>query len=171
MPRPVRTRDDVVDLFAFGRWANDRIFEAVSQLTDAELEQEVGGSFGSVRGTLLHMYGADWVWMERFEGRSPRAMPEEGKNARNLAEIRTKWDPIQEELRVYAQSMTAEKLASTIHYTSFAGEPFTRVLSDALVHLVNHGTYHRGQVVTLLRQLGKSAPSTDFLRYLDAAKL
>ena len=171
MPRPIRTPEDIVDLFTFGRWANDKICEAVSQLGDDDFRREVGGSFGSVRGTLLHMYGADWVWLERFEGRSPRAMPEDGRPVDTLADVRVKWDPIQEELRVYAQSMTSESLAGRLTYTSFAGEPFTRVLSDALVHLVNHGTYHRGQVVTLLRQLGKSAPSTDFLRYLDAAKL
>ena len=170
MTRPVRTPEDIVDLFAFGRWANDKICEAVSQLGGAEFGHEVGGSFGSVKGTLLHMYGADWVWMERFQGRSPRAMPEDGRPAETLADVRRKWDPIQEQLRAYAQSMTPSSLSGKLSYTSFAGEPFTRVLSDALVHLVNHGTYHRGQVVTLLRQLGKSAPSTDFLRYLDALK-
>lgn len=171
MPRPVRTPEEIVDLFAFGRWANEKICEAVSQLDDHEFGREVGGSFGSVRGTLLHMYGADWVWLERFGGRSPRAMPENARPVETLADVRVKWDPIQEELRVFAQSMTPESLGGRLSYTSFAGEPFTRVLSDALVHLVNHGTYHRGQVVTLLRQLGKSAPSTDFLRYLDAARL
>jgi uncharacterized damage-inducible protein DinB len=170
MPRPVRTPEDIVDLFAFSRWANDKICEATSQLDDADFGREVGGSFGSVKGTLLHLYGAEWVWLERFHGRSPRAMPDDGRPARTLADVRVKWDPIQEELRVYAKSMTPERLASTLSYTSFAGEAFTRVLSDALVHLVNHGTYHRGQVVTLLRQLGKSAPSTDYLRYLDALK-
>jgi uncharacterized damage-inducible protein DinB len=171
MPRPVRTPEEVADLFAFGRWANDKICEAVSQLDDVELSKEIGGSFGSVRGTLLHLYGAEWVWLERFHGRSPRAMPDEGRPATTLADVRTKWDPIQEQLRVFVQELTPAKLAGSLSYTSFAGEPFTRVLSDALVHLVNHGTYHRGQVVTLVRQLGKPAPSTDFLRYLDAAKL
>jgi uncharacterized damage-inducible protein DinB len=170
MPRPVRTPEEVVDLFAFGRWANDKICEAVSQLDDDAFAREVGGSFGSVKGTMLHLYGAEWVWLERFRGRSPRAMPDEGRPIQTLAEVRTKWDPIQEELRVFVRSLTPATLAGTIDYQSFAGEPFTRVLSDALVHLVNHGTYHRGQVVTLLRQLGKTAPSTDFLRYLDAAK-
>jgi uncharacterized damage-inducible protein DinB len=170
MPRPVRTPDEVVDLFAFGRWANDKICEAASQLDGAAFAREVGGSFGSVRGTMLHLYGAEWVWLERFHGRSPRAMPEDGRPVETLADLRAKWDPVQEELRVFVRALTSEKLSATISYSSFAGESFTRVLSDALVHLVNHGTYHRGQIVTLLRQLGKSAPSTDFLRYLDAAK-
>ena len=171
MPRPVRAPDEVIDLFAFGRWANDKICEAVSQLDDADFAREVGGSFGSVKGTMLHLYGADWVWLERFHGRSPRAMPEDGRPTETLADVRTKWDPVQEQLRAFVTSLTPQSLAGTIHYTSFAGDAFTRVLSDALVHLVNHGTYHRGQIVTLLRQLGKGAPSTDFLRYLDAAKL
>ncbi|HEX4440906.1 MAG TPA: DinB family protein [Thermoanaerobaculia bacterium] len=171
MPRPIRTPDDIIDLFAFGRWANDKICEAVGELDDDAFGHESGGSFGSVRGTLLHLYGADWVWLERFHGRSPRAMPDEPEPIRTLAQVRAKWDGVQEQLRVFVGGLTPSDLASSLGYTSFAGEAFTRVLSDALVHLVNHGTYHRGQVVTLLRQLGKSAPSTDFLRYLDAAKL
>jgi len=170
MPRPVRNPEDIVDLFTFGRWANDKICGAASQLDEAELAREVGGSFGSVRGTLLHLFGAEWVWLERFQGRSPRAMPEDGAPITTVAEVRTRWDPVQEQLRVYVQSQTPESLAETIRYTSFAGEAFTRPLSDALVHLVNHGTYHRGQIVTLLRQLGKTAPSTDYLRYIDAGQ-
>lgn len=170
MPRPVRAPEDIVDLFAFGRWANDKICEAISQLDPGEFGREVGGSFGTVKGTLLHLYGAEWVWLERFHGRSPRAMPDDGLSAASLADVRAKWDPVQDALRSYAESMTPQTLAGKMSYTSFAGEPFTRVLSDALVHLVNHGTYHRGQIVTLLRQLGKSAPSTDYLRYLDALK-
>ena len=168
MPRPVRAPDDVADLFLYGRWANDRIFEAVARLSDAEFAQEAGGSFGSVKATLLHMYGADWVWMERFQGRSPRAMPGDGRQAATLAEVRTKWEPVQEQLRAFVLEQTPATLASPLRYTSFAGESFTRVMSDALVHLVNHGTYHRGQVVTLLRQLGKTAPATDYIRYVDA---
>jgi len=170
MPRPVRTPDDIQDLFAFGRWANDKICEAVAQLDDAEFRSEAGGSFGSVRATLLHMFGADWVWLERFHGRSPRSMPEPSDPVASLAQVRAKWEPIQDQLRSFVTRLTPGDLAQSLTYTSFAGEPFQRLVSDALVHLVNHGTYHRGQVVTLLRQLGKPAPSTDYIRWVDAAK-
>ena len=166
MPRPLRTPDEVVDLFAFGRWANDKICEAASQLDDAAFAREVGGSFGSVRGTMLHLYGAEWVWLERFHGRSPRAMPEDGRPVEALTDLRAKWDPVQEELRVFVSALTPEKLGATISYSSFAGESFTRVLSDALVHLVNHGTYHRGQIRGLYEQLGLGEfPETDLMRY------
>ena len=170
MPRPVRTPDDLNDLLAFGRWANDKICESVAQLDDAAFASEAGGSFGSVRGTLLHMYGADWVWLERFHGRSPRSMPEPSEPVTTLAQVRAKWEPIQDQLREFAARATLADLGRSLSYTSFAGEPFQRILSDALVHLVNHGTYHRGQVVTLLRQLGRSAPSTDYIRWVDASR-
>jgi hypothetical protein len=63
------------NFFAFGRWANRTILESVAALTPEEYARLIGGSFGSVQGTLVHLYGADWVWLERFHGRSPRAMP------------------------------------------------------------------------------------------------
>ncbi len=70
------SHEDLVELYAFNRWANAKTVESVEVLTGEEYAKAIGGSFGSVRGTLIHLYGADWVWLERFHGRSPRAMPE-----------------------------------------------------------------------------------------------
>jgi uncharacterized damage-inducible protein DinB len=163
----MQTPQDMSRLFAYNRWANGRMLDAVAPLTAEEFGKPVGGSFGSVHGTLGHVYGADWVWLERWLGRSPRALPPLGE-VPTFETLREKWLEIQDRHRVFVEALTAESLAEGLSYTNFKGETWTYPLGEALLHVVNHGTYHRGQVTTLLRQLGKAAVSTDYLRYVDA---
>ena len=155
------------NFFAFGRWANRTTLESVAALTPEEYARPIGGSFGSVQGTLVHLYGADWVWLERFHGRSPRALPA-GDDLASLETLARKWREVEAGQDAYIAALTQERLAEPLSYVAFSGDSFTRRLGDALLHLANHGTYHRGQVATLLRQLGHKATSTDFLRYVDA---
>jgi uncharacterized damage-inducible protein DinB len=155
------------NFFAFTRWANRMIVESAAALTPEEYARPIGGSFGSVRGTLVHLYGADWVWLERFHGRSPMALPAGDEDA-PLEELSRKWREVEAGQDAFLASLTQERLEETLSYVAFSGDRFTRRLGDVLLHLANHGTYHRGQVATLLRQLGHKAASTDFLRYLDA---
>ena len=157
------------NFFAFGRWANRMIIESVAALTPEEYARPIGGSFGSVQGTLAHLCGADWVWLERFHGRSPRAMPE-GDDFMALEALARKWREVEVGQDTFIATLTQERMTEPLSYVSFAGDSFTRELGDALLHLANHGTYHRGQVVTLLRQLGRKAASTDYLRYIDASR-
>jgi uncharacterized damage-inducible protein DinB len=159
-----RSPEDVAKLFAYGRWANALVLDSAALLTPEEFTRQIGGSFGSVQGTLAHLYGADWVWLERFHGRSPRAMPETDVTA--LATLRARWEEVEEGLRAFAAGLTPERIAQPLSYVSFKGDPFKYPLGETLTHLANHGTYHRGQVATLMRQLGKSPVATDYSRYL-----
>jgi len=157
------------NFFAFGRWANRMILESAAVLTPEEYARPIGGSFGSVQGTLAHLYGADWVWLERLHGRSPRAY-RAGDDQLALEELSRKWREAEAGQDAYLAALTQDRLSEPLSYVAFSGDSFTRELGDALLHLANHGTYHRGQVATLLRQLGKKAISTDYLRFLDAQK-
>jgi uncharacterized damage-inducible protein DinB len=159
--------ESLATLYAFNRWANAKALESVEALTRDEYERSIGGSFGSVRGTLVHLYGADWVWLERLHGRSPRAMPEGGE-LETLEGLRAKWREVEDGRDAFLAKLTAERLSEPLAYAGFDGKAFTRRLGDALFHMANHGTYHRGQVATLLRQLGRTAASTDYTRWLDA---
>ncbi len=156
-------------LFAFSRWANVKSVESVTALDPEELERSIGGSFGSLRATLVHMYGADWVWLERLHGRSPRALPD-GDDLATLDALRNKWIGVEDARDAYLATLTPGRLADSLSYTAFDGTSFTRRLDEVLFHMVNHGTYHRGQIATLVRQLGKKAISTDFLRWIDAGR-
>jgi uncharacterized damage-inducible protein DinB len=161
----LRTREDVAKLFAYGRWANALALESAASLAPDEFTRPIGGSFGSVQGTLAHLCGADWVWLERFHGRSPRELPA-AEEVTSLAALRARWTQVEDGLRAFADTLTPERLAQPLSYVSFKGDPFTYPLGETLTHLVNHGTYHRGQIATLLRQLGKSPATTDYSRYL-----
>lgn len=158
--------ESLAALYAFNRWANAKTLESVEVLTREEYERSIGGSFGSLRATLVHLYGADWVWLERLHGRSPRAMPED-EALSTLDGLRVKWQEVEDEREAFLAKLTEERLADPLSYAGFDGKAFTRRLGDALFHVANHGTYHRGQIATLLRQLGKKPVSTDFTRYLD----
>ncbi len=162
-----RMPGDIAKLFAYGRWANEQTLASVSPLGADEFVQAVGGSFGSVQGTLVHLYGADWVWLERWHGRSPRALPTT-QEASAFPALAQTWRQVQEKQQEFVETLTAERMTQPLAYVNFKGDTFTYPLGEILVHVANHGTYHRGQVATLLRQLGKTPASTDYLRYLDA---
>ncbi len=164
-----RSVDDVAKLFAYSRWANARTLEAVERLTAEEFTRPTGGSFGSVQATLAHLCGADWVWLERWHGRSPRELPA-SRELSTLQALREEWRKVEEAHRAFVEGLTAERMAEPLTYVNFKGETRTYPLGEALVHVANHGTYHRGQVATLLRQLGKTPASTDYLLFLDAAR-
>ena len=157
------------ELFAYNRWATAKILDCVAPLTEEEFGRQIGGSFGSVRGTLQHACGADWVWLERFRGRSPRALPP-GDDLSRFETIRTRWADVEDERDAFLAKLAPDKLEDWLAFVNFAGEECSYRLGEALFHVANHLTYHRGQVASQLRQLGKSAVATDYLRRLDAQR-
>lgn len=156
------------NLFDYNYWARDRQLEACAKLSPEQVLQPLGGSFKSLRDTLVHIAGAEWVWCERWHGRSPRALPT-GTDFSTLQSVEQYWRKVEQDVRPFVSTLTESKLREPLSYTNFAGQQWTYPLWQAMFHLVNHGTYHRGQVTTLLRQLGVEAVSSDYLRMLDAA--
>lgn len=162
----VRSPNEISKLLAYNRWANEQMLEPAGAVSLAEWARDIGGSFGSLHATLAHTYGAEWVWLERARGTSPPGLPGPG-DVPTPAALREKWLALQEQLATFARDLTSERLASTVTYANFQGEKWTYTLADILFDLVNHSTYHRGQVATLLRQLGKTPVATDYVRFLD----
>jgi uncharacterized damage-inducible protein DinB len=159
--------DQIATLFAYTRWASEKTLEAVAPLSPEELLRAIGGSFGSVQATLAHLYGADWVWLERWHGRSPRALPKAAE-LESFDALRSRWREVQDGQRAFVETMTPARMDESLTYVNFAGQTWTYPLGETLFHVANHGTYHRGQIATMLRQLGKTAVSTDYLRWVDA---
>lgn len=157
------------ELFAYNRWGTAKILDCVAPLTEEEFGRQIGGSFGSVRGTLQHAFGADWVWLERFRGRSPRALPQ-GEDLSSFEAIRRRWAEVENERDALMAELSPARLEEWLSYVNFAGEKCSYRLGEALFHVANHLTYHRGQIASHLRQLGKSAVATDYLRLLDAQR-
>ncbi len=156
--------DDIRTLFAYDAWANRRMLEACAALSPEQFTRDLGSSFRSVRDTLAHIMGAQWIWLERFRGRSPAALPG-GDPYADLAALRARWTPLEGELLSYINGLSAADLERRFEYRDLKGNPHFFLLWQALQHLANHGTYHRGQVTTMLRQLGAKPVGTDLIGF------
>lgn len=152
------------DLFAYNRWANARILDAAAALDDEALARDLGSSFPSVLATLAHLLAADWVWLRRWKGESPSAVPADWDRS-SLAAIRAAWDDVEAERTAFLDGLDDAALTAELSYRDIAGRPWTSRMDDMLRHVVNHSTYHRGQVVTMIRQLGAVPPVTDLVAY------
>jgi uncharacterized damage-inducible protein DinB len=149
-------------LYDFNAWANQRTLDACAALTPEQFARDLGSSFKSVRDTLAHLYGAQWIWLERWHGRIPPALPSPA-DFPDFETVKRRFAEIDRNLIDYAASLTADDLQRVLDYRTLAGTPNAQPLWQMLQHVANHSTYHRGQVTTLLRQLGAKAVSTDMI--------
>ncbi|MBI4167146.1 MAG: DinB family protein [Acidobacteria bacterium] len=154
------------ELYDYNFWARDQQLAVCEKLSEEQLSRPLGASFGSLLDTLKHLLGAEWVWMERFDGRDARSVPWY-KETSSMGLLRVRWALVEADLRRFVESLTPQALTAPLTYVNFKGETWTYPLWQMLLHLANHGTYHRGQVTMALRQLGATPPAIDFLVYYD----
>jgi uncharacterized damage-inducible protein DinB len=154
------------ELYEFNYWARNRQFQACAALTPEQLLRPLGGSFSSVRDTLVHLLAVEWIWLERWRGRSPakRDVAEFGaEKFPTLDSICERWKPIEQGVGDFLRDLTEQDLSKPLAYTNLQGQAWTYPLWRILFHVLNHQSYHRGQITTLLRQLGASAVTIDYL--------
>jgi uncharacterized damage-inducible protein DinB len=156
----------VRELYRYNAWANRRTFEVVSRLTPEQFTRVLGGSYASVRDTLAHLVWAEWIWLQRWEGISPRTVFPASDFTRQDA-LRARWVEVEAEQTHFLDVVTVDQLASSVRYLNLAGETWQYPLGRQMYHVVNHSTYHRGQVAAMLRQLGAQPLPTDFLVFHD----
>jgi len=162
-------RQDILTLYDYNAWANARVLGAVEPLTPEAFLRDLKNSFPSVRDTLAHILGAEWVWLRRWHGESPSKLLVV-TDFPTLASLTERLSAVEKERRVFLEGLAEERLAQPFQYRDTAGNAYSLPLVHSLQHVVNHGTYHRGQVTTMLRQLGATPVSTDMSRfYLDRA--
>ena len=163
-------RSDIRHLFDYTEWANDLVMDAAAKLPDDDRHRDVGISHKSIFGTLLHMAGAEWIWLERWNGRSPA-----GKEAwslwttescADLKILNQRWRDVVDRRTRFISELDEERLASELAFKLLSGDPNSMRLIDQMQHVANHATLHRGQIVGMIRQLGIDPPSTDLLFYL-----
>ena len=155
--------DEIRQLYDFNRWANARILDAAAALAPDAFDRDLGSSFPSVRATLAHVLGAEWIWLSRWNGTSPTAQP--AWELDDVSSVRARWTEVEAGQAVFLASLDDDRLDQAIDYRNLAGEPYRSPLWQMLRHVVNHSTYHRGQVTTMLRQLGAAPPATDLILY------
>jgi uncharacterized damage-inducible protein DinB len=156
--------EEMRELFAFNAWANHRILGAVEALTAEQFTKELGSSFSSVRDTLVHVWAVEWVWLERLHGNSPTAFPH-AKDFPDLATLRPRWAEVEKNWLEYLSRLNERELEEEVDYKSLTFGPARSPRCQILQHTVNHGSYHRGQITTMLRQLGAKGAATDLILY------
>jgi uncharacterized damage-inducible protein DinB len=161
--------DDIRRLFDYTEYANGLALEAAEKLNEEQLRHDFKISHGSIHGTLVHMAGAEWIWLERWKGISHSRIWTDNDFA-GVAALRSRWREIETERRELFESLTEERLRQDLSYKNIKGDPFTLPLVEQMQHVVNHATLHRGQVVGMIRQLGFQPPAVDLLYYLIAQR-
>jgi uncharacterized damage-inducible protein DinB len=156
--------NEVRDLFAYNRWANGRILDATAPLDNDQFTRDLGSSHASVRDTLVHILGAEWIWLCRWRGVSPRTITP-GWESFDRVQLVAQWQRHEADQAGYLAQLTDDLLSRPVDYSNMRGQPFTVPLEHLLRHVVNHSSYHRGQVTTMLRQLGFASVATDLVLF------
>jgi uncharacterized damage-inducible protein DinB len=161
---------DVKHLFDYTEWANELAMEAAAKLPNDQLRRDFGISHKSIFGTLLHMAGAEWIWLERWNGRSPAKAEAWSQwtteSCADLPTLKERWNGVVHNRNRYVSQLTDSSLADELAFKLLSGDPSSMRLVHQMQHVVNHSTMHRGQVVGMIRQLGIDPPSTDLIFYV-----
>lgn len=155
--------DPIVHL-RYHTWATALIFEAVKKLSAEDYEKDRGGSHGGIKTTLIHIFKADNVWFSRVTG-EPFGNIHDVPVPESLAELEKEWMTLLQRLQNWFRQLQPNQFGIEIRYTNSQGVPCSTPLWQVVLHLVNHGTLHRGQIVAMLRQLGVKPPGTDLMMF------
>jgi len=158
------TLSDIKTLLDFNFWANNRLMSVLEILTDEQYTKDVGSSHGGVRGTLAHILASHEMWLSRWQGNPSKTTIDAGGGP-TLAGAKQFWENIRRQLTAFVNELTEDDLTKMINYTNVRGESYSTPLGQMMQHLVNHATYHRGQIVTMLRQIGVKPVNTDMILY------
>jgi uncharacterized damage-inducible protein DinB len=148
---------------AYTTWATNRLLDAAARLTSEELTRDFGSSEKSVAGTLAHIHAADRVWLGRIQGVNPTLYVNE--EDRDLVVLSRTWPGLLKQWETWAGALTDESVHDKIDYTNPRGNPDRTPQWQIVLHVVNHGTHHRGQVAGFLRAMGKTPPRLDLMAF------
>ena len=166
------TKEDFQQLYEYDRWANKRVIEAASALTPEQFTRDLGGSFASVRDTLVHILAGEWIWLSYWSMPELTPVIQAELRARrdaifnlslfpDFASVQSKWAEVEKEQLAFLSSLTDDLLQKLL--PTRLGEV---KLALQMQHLANHSTYHRGQVSLMMRQLQAQPIGTDFALFL-----
>ena len=143
---------------AYTTWATDLLMRAVAQIPPEHLTHDFQTSDRSILGTLVHTFGADRIWLRRVLGEPATAFLTD--DDRHLATLQREWPDV---LSRWATCF--DDPARVVSYHDLKGNPYSSTLTEIVLHVVNHGTHHRGQVSGFLRTLGHTPPQLDLIRF------
>jgi uncharacterized damage-inducible protein DinB len=148
----------------YSSWASSKLVSAAGTLTPEELTRDFGTADRSVLGTLVHVYAADRVWLRRIQGNPPARFIDPEKDVR-LDVLLDDWPRLLGEWRNWAAGLTDEAAGARVQYKDLKGNAYETAFWQIVLHVVNHGTHHRGQVSGFLRAMGHTPPPLDLMAY------
>lgn len=147
-------------------WANTRLTDKLKSISPEDWEKEQKSSFKTIRLTLLHIYGAEIIWYERLNGTSLSKFPGDGFTGTNETAIGLLLEASKNFIH-FMNGQSDETLKSSCNFKSLEGKEYSTPVSDIVLHCMNHSTFHRGQIITMLRNCGADElPSTDYITYI-----
>lgn len=148
----------------FMQWGDERIMAAAGNVHADEYYRDRGISFGSLHKLLVHVMGAQWVWLQRWKGNSPPKLPDVADYPTRES-IAGYWPVLHREFIDFIAAENSETLLRSIHYRNSRGEAFTLPLLELILHTLDHGTYHRGQANTLIKLAGGTPVSINYFEF------
>lgn len=148
---------------AYSAWASARLITAASRLSADQLTRDFGTADKNIIGTLAHIFGADRIWLGRVRGQGPGQMV--GSEYHDLARLRSEWPLLHQGWADWAAQLSDDQCAQELTYQDLTGRTWTNPLSVIVLHVVNHGTHHRGQIAGFLRSMGHVPPKLDLIAY------
>jgi len=136
--------------------------DAAAKLSEEELTHDFKTADKTVLDTLVHIYAADRIWLARILGRQRTFIDPED---RDLTLLQTEWPALHERWKLWLRDFTDDDVLREISYQDLKGRSYSQPAWQILLHLVNHGTHHRGQVSGFLRAMGHTPPPLDLIAY------
>lgn len=157
-------KDLLLSYARYEQWANAALLGVARLLNEEQLHREIVSSFPSVHSTWMHMWGASNIWWQRLQHQPVVPIAQNADIpfetiAQGLLVSNARWAE-------WMERASETQLVEPLHYQTLRGQPFSQSVVDVVLHLNNHGTYHRGQLVTMYRQLGvETIPQTDYILF------
>ena len=150
--------------FEYDRWANARMLGVLAGISLEAFMRDLGSSFPSIRNTAAHILSAEWAWLERWQGQSPKQMLDPLRFP-SVEALRSRWAQVEQDQKNFLETLSESRLAADLEYSNLQGELVTLPLWQQMLHMINHSSYHRGQITTLLRQVGAKPVATDLIAF------
>jgi uncharacterized damage-inducible protein DinB len=162
-------KQDIHMLYEYNRWANERILGAAAKISEAQFLAPTAFPHGGLRGTLVHILFAEWIWRLRWQG-APSDFRLKPDDFPTFASLKMHWLEEETRLMEFVAGLTEKQLKAEFDYISTEGNPHRRVLWEAMVHLVNHGTQHRTEAAAMLTEMGHSSGDIDLIVFLNGGQ-
>lgn len=160
---------EVKESFAYNAWAHRRVFDALAALSAEQYHRDLKCSFDSIHGTVCHIVWAEQLWLSRWLGKPAPAVAQ-GKDLPGLAEARARWDALEAERAAFLASFPESRMSDTVTVQTSSGGAFQHSFREMFLHTVDHSSYHRGQIITMLRQLGVKPPAAGLIGFYRERK-